>query len=101
MENILHYWWVLIPIILLVFHKVFFRLFGIVIIPEDKIGLVTKKFVLFGDKKELPAGRIIAVDGEAGFKLSLSLRVSIFGNGFGNTKSPNSLLQLFLKGKLV
>jgi len=68
MNYILSYWWVIIPILLLIFYKVLFRLFGIIIIPEDKIGLVTKKFVLFGDKKELPAGRIIAVDGEAGFQ---------------------------------
>ncbi|WP_295655483.1 SPFH domain-containing protein [uncultured Mucilaginibacter sp.] len=39
-----------------------------VMIPEDKIGLVTKKFVLFGTDKELPDGRIIATKGEAGFQ---------------------------------
>jgi uncharacterized membrane protein YqiK len=62
------YWWVIIPILLLISYKLIFRLFGIIIIPEDKIGLVTKKFVLFGANKELPAGRIIAIDGEAGFQ---------------------------------
>jgi uncharacterized membrane protein YqiK len=39
-----------------------------VIVPEDKIGMVTKKFVLFGEHKELPDGRIIATKGEAGFQ---------------------------------
>jgi uncharacterized membrane protein YqiK len=39
-----------------------------VIVPEDRIGLVTKKFVLFGENKELPDGRIIATKGEAGFQ---------------------------------
>lgn len=39
-----------------------------VIVPEDKIGLVTKKFVLFGANKELPDGRIVATNGEAGFQ---------------------------------
>lgn len=68
MSYILSYWWVIIPIFMLLFYKLFFRLFGIVIIPEDKIGLVTKKFVLFGANKELPPGRIIAVNGEAGFQ---------------------------------
>ncbi len=68
MNYILAYWWVIIPIILLICYKLIFRLFGIIIIPEDKIGLVTKKFVLLGANKELPAGRIIAVDGEAGFQ---------------------------------
>jgi uncharacterized membrane protein YqiK len=64
---VLKFWWVIIPIVLLLFYRLFFRLFGIIIIPEDKIGLVTKKFVLFG-KSELPPGRIIAVEGEAGFQ---------------------------------
>jgi uncharacterized membrane protein YqiK len=39
-----------------------------VIIPEDKIGLVTKKFVLFGSNKSLPDGKIIALNGEPGFQ---------------------------------
>src|ERR1700741_363802 len=68
MNYILAYWWVIIPVLLLICYKLIFRLFGIIIIPEDKIGLVTKKFVLFGANKELPAGRIIAIDGEAGFQ---------------------------------
>jgi uncharacterized membrane protein YqiK len=68
MNYIYAYWWVIIPIILLACYKLIFRLFGIIVIPEDKIGLVTKKFVLFGANKELPAGRIIASDGEAGFQ---------------------------------
>ncbi|WP_440233747.1 hypothetical protein, partial [Escherichia coli] len=42
--------------------------FGMVIIPEDKIGLVTKKFVLFGANRSLPDGKIIALNGEAGFQ---------------------------------
>jgi uncharacterized membrane protein YqiK len=57
-----------IPVLCLIFYKFFFRLLGIIIIPEDKIGLVTKKFVLFGDKKSLPEGRIIATEGEAGYQ---------------------------------
>lgn len=62
------YWWVVALVLMLVFYKLFFRLFGIIIIPQDKIGLVTKKFVLFGSNKELPDGHIIAVKGEAGFQ---------------------------------
>ncbi|MBB6004704.1 SPFH domain-containing protein [Arcicella rosea] len=57
-----------IPLLCLVFYKFIFRLLGIIIIPEDKIGLVTKKFVLFGEKKSLPEGRIIATEGEAGYQ---------------------------------
>lgn len=57
-----------IPLFLLLFYKFILRVFfGLVIVPEDRIGLVTKKFVLFG-KQELPEGRIIATKGEAGFQ---------------------------------
>jgi len=67
-QTLISFWWV-IPILLsLVFYKLIFRLFGIVIIPEDKIGLVTKKFVLFGANKQLDDDRIIATKGEAGFQ---------------------------------
>jgi uncharacterized membrane protein YqiK len=63
------YWWVLLLILCIALYKIILRfLFGMVIVPEDKIGLVTKKFVLFGDHKELPDGRIIATQGEAGFQ---------------------------------
>ncbi len=57
-----------IPLFILIFYKFILRVFfGLVIVPEDRIGLVTKKFVLFG-KQELPEGRIVATDGEAGFQ---------------------------------
>jgi len=49
-------------------YKWVFRLFGVIIVPESQIGLVTKKFVLFGKEKSLPDGRIIATKGEAGFQ---------------------------------
>jgi uncharacterized membrane protein YqiK len=63
------YWWVLVVLVSLLFYKVILRVFfGMVIVPEDKIGLVTKKFVLFGANRELPDGRIIATLGEAGFQ---------------------------------
>ena len=44
-----------IAVLSLVFYKFVLRVFfGLVIVPEDRIGLVTKKFVLFG-KQTLPA----------------------------------------------
>lgn len=61
---------IVVVILMIVFYRPLFRLFGIVIIPEDKIGLVTKKFVLFGEHKQLPEGRIIATRGEAGYQAS-------------------------------
>jgi hypothetical protein len=42
----LQYWLVLAIILALLLYKLFFRIFGIIIIPENRIGLVTKKFVL-------------------------------------------------------
>ncbi len=57
-----------ILLVVIFLYKIILRIFfGVVIVPEDKIGLVTKKFVLLG-KQELPEGRIIALDGEAGFQ---------------------------------
>ena len=63
------YWWVLVLLLSVIFYKFILRVFfGMVIVPEDKIGLVTKKFVLVGANRELPDGRIIATKGEAGFQ---------------------------------
>jgi uncharacterized membrane protein YqiK len=67
MEFVLKYWWIGAVLLCVILYKLIFRLLGIIIIPEDKIGLVTKKFVLIG-KRELPPGRIIATEGEAGFQ---------------------------------
>jgi len=39
-----------------------------VIVPEDRIGLVTKKFVIWGENKKLPDGRILATKGESGYQ---------------------------------
>jgi len=47
-------------------HRMVLRLFGMVVIPEDGIGIVTKKFVLFGTNKVLPDGAVVALQGEAG-----------------------------------
>src|SRR5882672_3858647 len=67
--SILNYWWVFSIILVIVLYKFIFRfILGMVIVPEDKIGLVTKRFVLFGQHKELPDGRIIATLGEAGYQ---------------------------------
>ena len=55
-------------VLAVVFFRPLFQLLGIVIVPENRIGLVTKKFVLFGANKAIPSGRIIAINGEAGFQ---------------------------------
>ncbi|MEO5776139.1 MAG: SPFH domain-containing protein [Flavobacterium sp.] len=69
MDGILSYWWIIAIVLSIVLYKFVLRVFfGMVIVPEDKIGLVTKKFVLFGADKSLPDGRIIATKGEAGYQ---------------------------------
>ncbi|HWB25411.1 MAG TPA: SPFH domain-containing protein [Chitinophagaceae bacterium] len=63
------YWWVLLVILLPLLYKFILRvLCGMVIVPENRIGLVTKKFKLVGNNRSLPDGRIIATKGEAGFQ---------------------------------
>ena len=61
-------WWAVPIIILLLMYKFVLRVFfGMVIVPDDRIGLVVKKYVLSGNKR-LPDGRIIATNGEAGMQ---------------------------------
>lgn len=68
-ETIMMIAWIALGLICIFFYKFILRVFfGMVIIPEDRIGLVTKKFVLFGGNKELPDGHIIATQGEAGYQ---------------------------------
>ncbi|MBS1706780.1 MAG: flotillin family protein [Armatimonadetes bacterium] len=68
-ESLMQFWWVLVPIILLASSKWILRLvLGMVIVPENRIGLVTKKFVLMGSRRSLPDCRILATNGEAGIQ---------------------------------
>ncbi|OJW83923.1 MAG: band 7 protein [Bacteroidetes bacterium 46-16] len=63
------YGWIIVLVLAAVLYKIILRvIFGMVIVPENRIGLVTKKFVLYGANRELPDGRIIATKGEAGFQ---------------------------------
>ena len=50
------------------FWKPILWLFGVIIIPDDCLGTVTKKFVIVGSNRNLPDGQIIALEGEAGFQ---------------------------------
>ncbi len=75
--------YVILLILVGVTYKLILRFFfGMVIVPEDKIGLVTKKFVLFGADKSLPDGRIIATKGEAGFQAKTLAPGLYFGKWF-------------------
>jgi len=41
---------------------------GIIMVPNDSVGVVTKKFSLFGKHRDLPDGSIVALHGEAGYQ---------------------------------
>ena len=55
-------------IAVILFWKSFLWLFGVIIVPDDSLGTVTKKFVIFGANSNLPDGQIVALEGEAGFQ---------------------------------
>jgi uncharacterized membrane protein YqiK len=63
------YGWIIAVILIAVFYKVVLRvLFGTVIIAKEEIGIVNRKWVLFGNSRTLPDGAIIALNGEAGLQ---------------------------------
>jgi uncharacterized membrane protein YqiK len=55
-------------LLLMICYKLILRFFGVVIIPQDCIGIINKKFVLLGGHRTLPDGQIIALNGEAGYQ---------------------------------
>ena len=64
-----NWWWIVLIVLFLILYKSILRVFfGMVIVPENRVGLVTKKFVVVGPNRGLPDGRIIATKGEAGFQ---------------------------------
>jgi uncharacterized membrane protein YqiK len=101
MEILLSYAWVLIPVLALLFYKFTLRFFfGMVIIPEDKIGLVTKKFVLFGANKSLPDGKIIALNGEPGYQADPLAPGLYWGYWVWQFSIDQSPLTVIPKGKI-
>lgn len=72
MEVVVNHWQsisiVAAVVVLIASYRFWLWLCGVVIVPDDAVGMVTKKFVLFGSNRRLPDGRIIALNGEAGFQ---------------------------------
>jgi uncharacterized membrane protein YqiK len=66
--SLLGFWWILPLLALLIGYRLVLRVFGVVIIPQDSIGIVNKKFVVLGRNRTLPDGAILALHGEAGFQ---------------------------------
>ena len=63
------YGWILLLILIVLLHKAILRIFfGTVIVSKDEIGVVNKKWVLFGKNRTLPDGAIVALNGEAGLQ---------------------------------
>ena len=49
-------------------YRFFIRILGMVIVPNNGTGIVTKKFGLGGKNSTLPDGKIVALEGEAGIQ---------------------------------
>ncbi len=68
-DLLVKYGCVFVLVLAVVFYKVILRIFfGTVIVSQDEIGIVNKKWVLFGKHRTLPDGAIIALNGEAGLQ---------------------------------
>jgi uncharacterized membrane protein YqiK len=72
MDYVNHHWLLIAGLIVLlgiiIFYKLILRLFGVIVVPDNSIGVSTKKFVLVGRNRRLPDGKIIALSGEAGYQ---------------------------------
>src|SRR3569833_1381822 len=67
--------------VMILTYKALIRLAGMVIIPNNGVGIVTKKFGLGGKRSNLPDGKLIALNGEAGIQadtLSPGLHFGLF-----------------------
>ncbi len=60
------FWWLFLLLLIPIFWRKILWFFGVIIVPDNMIGLITKKFVLWGQHKDLPPGKIVALNGEAG-----------------------------------
>ena len=67
-QMILHWIWLPLLIVVALCYKLILRFFGAIVVPEDSLGVINKKWVLLGKNKTLPDGTIIALNGEAGLQ---------------------------------
>jgi uncharacterized membrane protein YqiK len=69
MEFLIRFGWLIALVLVVLFLKPFLRYFmGTVIVAKDQIGIVNKKWVIFGKHRTLPDGAIVALNGEAGLQ---------------------------------
>lgn len=104
MNDYTHYipWGILavLLIALLLSYKLVIRMLGMVIIPNNGVGIVTKKFSIGGKGANLPNGKIIALNNEAGIQadtLSPGLHFGLFPWQFAVSVVPFTII---LDGKL-
>ena len=98
---IISLWWVLPVVAVLLMYKFVLRVFfGMVIVPDNRIGLVVKKYALSGEKR-LPDGRIIAIHGEAGMQAKALAPGYTGVCGHGNITSPWKRLPLLNRVSLA
>jgi len=86
------YGWILLLILIVLLHKAILRIFfGTVIVSKDEIGVVNKKWVLFGKNRTLPDGAIVALNGEAGLQadtLAPGIHFGLWAWQFAVSKVP-------------
>ena len=68
LREAMQFWWLIAIVLLVATFKLWLRLFGVIIIPQNTMGLVNKRFVIIGSNRTLPDGAIIALKGEAGYQ---------------------------------
>jgi uncharacterized membrane protein YqiK len=72
MDYVFTHWQLIVvaiaALILVLSYRWVLALCGVIIVPDDSVGVMTKKFVLVGKNRRLPAGRIVALNGEAGYQ---------------------------------
>jgi uncharacterized membrane protein YqiK len=67
--HILSSFWILFVVVLvIVCYRLVLRLFGVVLIPQNSIGIVDKRYSLVGRNRTLAEGQIVALNGEAGIQ---------------------------------
>ena len=91
-DPVIKYGWVLLLVLILLLHKAILRVFfGTVIVSKDEIGIVNKKWVLFGKNRTLPDGAIVALNGEAGLQadtLAPGIHFGLWAWQFAVSKVP-------------
>jgi uncharacterized membrane protein YqiK len=65
---LLSLWWVFALALAIVCYRLILRLFGVVLIPQNSIGIVDKRYAVLGKNRTLPEGQIVALNGEAGMQ---------------------------------